>query len=187
MRQRSAFTLVEVAVAITITIILAGVAVPRYNSLIRNQDFYAQVQELASCVQRAQSLSSGTQGATLSNGNPIRWSAAQLSVSGADVTCQVMAFDGSNTLASLTTSLPSALSSGSNTFVATDISGIVTTRRIYFGTLERGVPVKDTAVALPAYLGSGLTVSIPLTSSLDSGIGASLSMGRSGAPIEVVR
>jgi type II secretory pathway pseudopilin PulG len=190
MRQRSAFTLIEVAVAITITIILAGVAVPRYNSLIRNQDFYAQVQELASCLQRAQSLASGSQGATLSTVTPIRWSAAEFSFASDTVTCRVMAFDGSsaNTFALLAASSPvSTLNSGSNTFTATDVAGIASTRRIYFGTLERGLPVKDTGSADPTYLGSGLTLSIPLSSSLDSGITATLSMGRSGAPIEVVK
>lgn len=191
MHRSSAFTLVEVTIAITVTIILAGIAIPRYNDLIRTQDFYSQVQELVSCVQRAQSLAAGAQGSTLSNGAPIRWSAAAFSEIGGTVTCEVMAFDSTTSLASLAAASPvSLLTSGSNTFIATDTTaGLVlgTPRRIYFGTLERGVPVKDTAAVNPVPLGNGFSFTLPLSSTLDTAIAATLSMGQNGAPVEVVR
>lgn len=198
MRRSSAFTLVEVAVAITLTIILAGIAIPRYNSLIRTQDFYAQAQELVSCFQRAQSLASGSQGATLSTGNPIRWTAAELSRNDANpspITCTVIAFEdlpGTDDLASFASGFPaSTLSSGNNTYSVNDmlITGLNnrSSRRIYFGTLEKGAPVADSDINPQPALGQGLTLSIPLTSALDTSITALLTMGRGGAPIEVKR
>ncbi len=198
MRRSSAFTLVEVAVAITLTIILAGIAIPRYNSLIRTQDFYTQAQDLVSCFQRAQSLAGGTQGATLSTGTPIRWTAAQLARNDANtppITCTVVAFEdiaGVNDLSSFASGFPaSTLTSGNNVYTVSDmdIAGLSnrTSRRIYFGSLEKGLPVADTTLGTQPALGQGLSLSITLTSSLDSSITALLTMGQGGAPIEVKR
>jgi type II secretory pathway pseudopilin PulG len=191
MAQRSAFTLVEVAIAITITIILAGIGIPRYNQLIRTQDFYSEAQEIVSCLQRAQSLASGSQGATLSTGNPIRWSAAKLTESSGTVTCTVMAFDASVSSASLDATVTSVLTSGTNTFTATDVQAGITGVNgihIFFGALEKGVPVKlvSSSTSIPP-LGAGLRFSLNLTSSLDSTTTAQLTMAQLGIPIELVR
>lgn len=54
--NRRAFTLVELMVAVAVSILILGVGLPRYNQLQRQHVFQGQVQQLVGCLQGAQQV-----------------------------------------------------------------------------------------------------------------------------------
>lgn len=185
--QRSGFTIIEMAIALAVSFIVVGIAVPRYNSLVRQQEFYAQVQKIVGCLQDAQSVAA-TSSVKLSNGAPARWTAANLQSSGTGYQCTVLGMDSSTSLSNLGFVVPLDQLGRTDAQLGSDLN-LPTSMRIYFGALEHGVPVAQaTSVSrTQGVIGAGLPLDLTVTSYQDSALSATISIDRTGVPIRIVK
>jgi Tfp pilus assembly major pilin PilA len=92
---RQAFTLIEVVTAVSITVFLALIAVPRYSELVDRQEFSAAALQVVRCVQLAQTEAAAP---VTTQGRSARWIVASLqNAQGATaLTCQVGAVADTN-------------------------------------------------------------------------------------------
>jgi len=193
--QKRGFTIIELAIALSVSFILAGIAIPRFNTLLDQQDFFTETEKVAACIQAAQSMAAAPTAGLLTpdannNALAVRWTAASLS--GPDdnnqQTCSVMAFDASNSLSNLVLNSP-------NDQLATPIqtTGISNLNlpqfRIYFGVTEKGVPVEYLAADSVSTRitstdpTSGMPVSLAVASVVNSTLTTNICVGQGGAPV----
>src|ERR1044072_151708 len=93
------FTIVEFVIAVTVSVILVAVGVPRFNSFVQRQDFNAGLQTLASCIQKAQQDAIAPS-ANTSSSTTVRYMEARIiqAPSSFTATCEVSAYDAANVL-----------------------------------------------------------------------------------------
>lgn len=210
MKRRAGFTIIELAVALAVTITLLGVAVVRYNQITAVQDFNTKAQELVNCIRGAQQL------AQHPNNPNYSWTAAEFKK--ADLAnpsyitgCEVLTFlKGENgtepqTVADLDyTTNPSddrqiAFTGWSGMNVVNDrwtdsngtVSEIGGPIRIYFGVAEHGKPVKiinANSAELPnLYDISGTGLEAQLEDVADTHTILNLSINVLGQPIQITQ
>lgn len=202
-KPRPAFTIIEMAIALAVTVILMSIAIPRFNNLTTRQEFYGDAQALANCLQTAQSLALNNQ--TQVGSGPARWIGSEIVQTGASWTCRVVGVGAEVALAS-------DLGSASLTEIqpAKDLTGLTlnklkinntqninfgpnTVMKMFFSSLDRGVPaavfintVFGSTSDLPAQ-GTGQLYSIIVQSVSDTSLTAQVSIQKTGAPINVVK
>ena len=193
--KKRGFTIIELTIALSVSLILAAVAIPRFNTLLDSQNFYSEVQQVASCIQQAQALAAAPSSTLLrldSNGNTVspRWTAASLSAPDANgnVTCSVIAADATTTYGNLAFTLPADQLITPITNMG--ISNLtITPFRLYFGVLEKGVPVAyiPSTGTIPTNTepASGMLVTIPVVATSDSTLTATISVEQGGAPVRI--
>ena len=185
-RRRSAFTIIELAVAVTITVVLAAIAIPRYNDFSRKQQFLSEVQTAMGCIQEAQRIA-----ASPPAGSSSRWIAADMS--NANGNCRVLRFDATVTQASLTDTLP-APQEVLDTVATPDLVYALATSRIYFGVLEHGVPTRYTYPGgyVQSNLGNGVrqpdgtSIAVTINWKTDPTVTTQVAIEPSGAPLHIL-
>jgi prepilin-type N-terminal cleavage/methylation domain-containing protein len=191
--KKHGFTIIELAIALAVSTVLLGIAIPRYNDLLSSQEFTSEVQKVAGCIQQAQSMASAPTASLLkadSNGNAVspRWVAAEISVSsGVAQSCTLIAVDATTAFSGLTATTPANQLLQSQAVTGLDRLS-ATAFRVYFGVLEKGAPVAyipATGTSQKNASGSGIKISIPFTSSVDSTLTAHIVIEQGGAPIHV--
>jgi|GEM_PF-6423549 len=196
--HKKGFTIIELTIALAVSIILAGIAIPRFNTLLNQQEFFTETEKVASCIQKAQSMAAAPTAGSLNpdvNGNTvaIRWTAASLSNpdNNNQQTCSVMAFDASHSL-SQDLLLNSPADQLATPIQTTGISNLNLPQfRIYFGVTEKGVPVvylDNTGIRQisPAPM-SGMKVTLPVTSTVNSALTTTISVEQGGAPVRIIQ
>lgn len=189
--KRSAFTLVEMAIAVSISVILMGIALPRFNELLNQQEFFTEVQNVSSCIQQAQSLAAAPSGALLVSGKgALRWVAAEVVETGGVRQCKIYGIDSTVTYDELLLTTPSdqlAVPRAPQNIAQVESEDF----RVYFGVQEKGVPVKyvseDPVRTQTAPLGTGMKVTVPFVSARDTQTTVTVVIEQAGAPIHVVR
>lgn len=202
------FTLIELIISVSIIIILAAIAVPRYGDFSRQQDLNYTTQSVVSCLQKAQrqaiSPPSGLSTLPRYSGAVIT---SDVTVTPPIITCATYLYplsqstdnlvaDGTTGYITGTNSSPMMLSNVSidSTVVTTNSSQTMIFPdhvQVFFGVLEKGLPI---AFSSCSTISSCITLKPP-TLSLISGYGLTIkmsnstndsqtiSMGRLGTPI----
>ncbi len=202
--QKRGFTLLEVIVAVTIGVALIGIGIPSFTNLVRRQEFQSEAGRLAGCLQSAQEYALSAR--QLSNGQSVRWSAADISYNASTqvITCKKMLFSTPRPTNSLWTdfltgSLAEDELAGTETInsiyatgftYGTATTGLLASEkiRVYFGQTERGAVVRLIAgnYGMPSkYSQYGTAMSISLTSSVDDQQTAKIIIGSTGTPIQL--
>lgn len=196
MYRRAGFTIIEVAIAVVITAIIAAMVVPRYNAAVVRQEFLGEAQQVANCLQEAQALAAAPNPAFFikdANDIPLtpRYISAKVDfVDGGVWTCELFAHSSAMTalVYQPADNLPNLLAA--QPVHGGQLLGGERDFRVYFGVLERGVPVQiafgDATPALTAPLGSGVGYVTILDTPRSEDITANLELSASGAPIRIV-
>jgi Tfp pilus assembly major pilin PilA len=141
MHRTKGFTIVEFAIAIAVATILGAVAISRYNSYLRVQEFANGGSAIASCLQRGSVVAR-----TGSPTDPMRFVRTTITsdTPSATVKCQVESFPATVNGAAVTVSqlLQGIPAEGATSQVFTAESTVLHTGsnvRVVFGSIEGGV------------------------------------------------
>ncbi len=195
--MKSAFTLIELIIALAVTIVLASVGVARYSSFIRQQDFLSGAQQITGCVQKGQQLAvTGGVTSTISGGGsqPIRYVVVNVFTQGGDtgLSCEIDGYPyvpGDTTLSLMDktkiggNNLLSLVSNVNNTTMSGEFS-------VVFGVLEHGLPldystdgVHSAAPATAVTNRLGLPASFQILTPSGDQVTATVNIGQTGTPI----
>jgi len=187
--RQSGFTLIELIIALSITVVMVAVGVPRYNSFVRRQDFISNVQKVANCLQTAQRSATAPANKL---GLPSRYVQFYLDGPPHPLTCHVFDADAAgyqqqdlfddNTIDKISVTNVSAL----GTSYALNFP-----LRVIFGNLEHGAPLEldnqNQLIVSPATVpyGKGFSMELQVVSTEITGMSAIITMERLGNPIQV--
>jgi type II secretory pathway pseudopilin PulG len=201
------FTIIELIIAVGLTVTLLALALPRYTTFSQQQEFSRSAQAFVGCIQQAHQ-DAVAPSTTVPNG-PARYTAA---VIGADGSCQTFSYGGQATVATLANGSAASLQQGkivesgnldfeaasysySNSSFANQSSNCPQGIRVVFGVAERGVPILfscndgATVVSAPSLVpGSGYDLSIQLADpdTVDGilpAVRGTVTMSRLGTPV----
>jgi type II secretory pathway pseudopilin PulG len=155
MKRLRGFTIVELAIALSVTVFLSAVAISRFNIYQRDEEFRAGGAEIASCLQRAVlAARSGITVPTAFDGDqPARYVRATIVSSSDGVQCHYEGYPAKVTAANQSTvsiavngllqaSPPEIYGNKAQFFApSTRLAGGVGRVRVVFGSIERGVPL----------------------------------------------
>lgn len=144
MRGVRAFTIIEFTIAIAVAMILGAAAISRYNAYLREQGFLSGGQEIANCLQRA-----NTQARASTVNNPPRFVRATISYDASvpKVDCIVEAqpqYRADGSIVTVTQLLQgNPVESTTNQPFRADNTRLAAglNLRVVFGALENGVPL----------------------------------------------
>lgn len=202
------YTIVEIVIALSVLVVLLSVSIPRYNSMVRQQDFNLGTQKIAGCLQEAQKMTLVPRNYTL------RFSGAKMTVDtvNGSITCNTYSYAEGTSVASLLneTAVPltTQVSTVQQNITITNVSvssgsncNNVGTVWVFFGAVEKGIPVAyasydqggglcqkaDPADSLKPYgLGNGFALTINFRdASASLGLSRSVSIHRLGVPIQI--
>lgn len=193
-RRLPGLTLVELAITVSVAVVLLAAAIPQFSSLERRQELYLQLQRnVADCLQYAQSqaLAPGpdTRGA--------RFLAAQIQSNGCRVFAVNEPFDTLTAAGQGTEVTPKSYTL-QGVILRCVVAGNQTINsfpaRVYFGVAERGVPVavvtgngSSTTATVKPPLGTGIRIGVQGMSASSNGQGlkAAVTVQQFGTPIKV--
>lgn len=209
MQRKRGFTIIELIITIGITALLVAVALPRYNGFLRQQEFNASAQGLVICLQTAQreAASPTDVGAATNN---VRFTGATMEEIGNDLKCTVTYYSADTTAYKLANGIAVPIYSKASTLftgvslstaTAESSAGDITVNdtasasmlvSVYFGTLERGIPIVFRAcsagcesLAPPSLqFGSGISLVLNLSNPF-SEVTQRVTMEKIGLPIQL--
>jgi len=212
-RVAAGFTIIELIVAISVIIIITSVAVPRFNSYAQTQDFNRNLQGLVGCIQQGRQLAAAPPAnSTLPSVRYVEVRLLPNALSSNDLDCKIVLYSSAATMDALVAGTATAVvwagSPATKTFSDVQITQATpqgnaamavsspSSLRLFFGTVENGVPVlympcaaglicvPSQVVRAPANpLGHGISLQVNLTDSL--GDTQVLTMETLGLPIQL--
>lgn len=188
MHRPAGFTIVEIAIAVAVTVLIAAMVVPRYNAAIVNQEFLGEAQRVVECFQEAQSMAVAPVPALFIGQAVPRYVSARFETDGTGQwECEIAAY-GSN-LSSFTYAPAGNRLANPRLFSGADILKSDTDFQVYFDAANRGMPaavVDGIGGARFESLSNGLFMVTTLVSPRTSNATAELQIGASGTPIKIV-
>jgi len=201
LRRKSAFTLIELILAVGVVVMLTAVAIPSFSTLNRSNQWEDSIQDLASCVQNAQREAATPDVSKIAQvagiAPTLRFTAAAFAYDGAgNVTCKDEYFADTKGVPFTLTDMKNAvtptgtfgITAALSTVSSVKFSGVTAPSAyvVYFSASQGGVPVAYSYVKGGAATGNTITTLVLVLTKSAGGTTTLTLPSAAGSPMTVV-